>query len=148
MGVLVLALAFNISYMDAWWFDVWPVGFLDNLVDKANEDSDGVQNTAIDPVTSNGSSCWKDSRYTFSNTLCWIRDNLYHYLQYAVYIWLAVATILIIWNSFRLVVSKDNQKEFDSFKTNLINLGIWVILLVAFYFIIDLFVSVVNLLSE
>lgn len=137
--------------VNAWWFENWSVEFLDQVADKANrsEDQDVVQNTLLDSVTSNSycENATIDSRYTFSNTLCWIKNNIDNYLQYAVYIWLTVATILLVWNGLKLVVSKDNQKEFDSFKKNLISIAIWVILLVAFYYIIEIFVSVVNLVA-
>ena len=138
--------------INAWWFDNWSIEFLDQVADKSNrsEDQDVVQNTLLDSVTSKGSYCENatiDSRYTFSNTLCWIKNNMDNYLQYAVYIWLTVATILLVWNGLKLVVSKDNQKEFDNFKKNLISIAVWVILLVAFYYIIEIFVSVVNLVA-
>ena len=147
---LVLLLTLNISCVSAWWFDNWPVWFLNEVYEEANEDvdQDKVQNTRLDIVTSRWNSCGKDSRFTFSNTLCSIKNNLYSYLQYAVYIWLAVATILLIWNGFQLVVSKDNAKQFNEFKKNMISIGIWVILLVAFYYILELFASIVNLFTE
>ena len=132
------------------WFDYnEPIQVLDNVVDNANKSSsDDVQNTKMDKVTSKLNSCWKDSRYTFSNTLCFITNNLHYYLQYVVYIWLALAVIFLIWNGLQLILSKDNEKQFEKFKTNAINIWIWVILIVAFYIIIDIFVSVVNLIAE
>lgn len=132
------------------WFDVnEPIQVLDKVVDDANKNkSEDVQNTKMDKVTSKLNSCWVDGRYTFSNTLCFISNNLYYYLQYVVYIWLAMATIFLIWNGFQLVMSNDKQKQIWVFRTNLKNIWIWVILIVAFYIIIDIFVSVVNLLTE
>lgn len=151
MWILILLIGINPSFVDAWWFDGWPVKFLDEAADKANtdEDLDKVQDTHLDNViTSAWNACGKDSRYTFSNTLCMIKDNLYVYLQYAVYIWLAVATIMLVWNGLRLVVSKDNEAQFKEFRKNMISIGIWVILLICFYIIIEIFVSVVNLVTE
>jgi hypothetical protein len=64
------------------------------------------------------------------------------------YIGLSAATILLIWNGFKLVTSSDREKQMTTFKKNLIYIIIWVVLLVAFYFIIDVFVSFVNLVGE
>lgn len=136
--------------VDAWWFDGDSTTMLlDSVVDKANDPTEEVQNTRLDGiVTSRWNACWQDSRYTFSNTLCIIRDNLYSYLQYAVYIWLAVATILLVRNGFTLVVSKDNEAQFKKVIKNMMNIGIWVLLLLGFYIILEIFVSIVNLIVE
>lgn len=152
MWIVVLSVAFNVSCVNAWWFDnKWPMWVLEELVNEANkdEDQDKVQDTKLgNVITSKWNTCGVNSSYTFSNTLCVIKKNLYSYLQYAVYIWLAVATILLIWNGLQMVVSKDNEAQFKEFQKNAINIVKWVVLLLAFYFIIDLFVSVVNLLTK
>ncbi len=151
MWILVLSIGINVSCVDAWWFDGWPIKFLDEAADKANGawDTDKVQDTILDnTITSAGSACSKDSRYTFSNTLCIIKSNLYTYLQYTIYVGLAVATIMLVRNGLRLVVAKDNEAQFKEFKKNMISIGVWVLLLIGFYIIIEVFVSVVNLLTE
>jgi hypothetical protein len=47
-----------------------------------------------------------------------------------------------------LVVSDDKASQIKTFKKNMMNIGIWVILVVAFYIIIDIFVSIVNLIAD
>ena len=132
-----------------WFDDKDPIQVLDNVVDNANKNpSEEVQNTRMDTVTSRWNSCKIDGRYTLSNTLCYISDRLYFYLQYVVYIALAVATLFLIWNGFQLVVSDDKASQIKTFKKNMMNIGIWVILVVAFYIIIDIFVSIVNLIAD
>lgn len=151
MAVLSVVLFQEKTYASSWRFNDWPTYFLENVVDKANGDTDAVQDTALDSVTSKGQFCDNGpvgSTYTFSNTLCFIKNNLYHYLQYVVYVWLAAATILLIWNWFLLVVSDDNAKQIWEFRKNAKSIGIWVILLIAFYIIIEIFVSIVNLIAE
>lgn len=152
-GLSLSLFAWISSQVDAvwggWFENNDPIQVLDNVVDNANSNpSEDVQDTKMDTVTSMLDSCWVDSRFTFSNTLCYISNQLHYYLQYVVYIALAVATIFLIWNGFQLVVSNDKQKQIWKFKQNLINIGLWVILVIAFYIIIDIFVSVVNLIAK
>lgn len=111
--------------------------------------SDRVQNTELDYVNSN--SCRElgvDSRFTISRTLCYIKENIGDYLQYIMYVGLSAAVIFLIWNGFQLVTASDREKQMSAFKKNLIYIIIWVILLVSFYFIINIFVSFVNLIAE
>ena len=110
-----------------------------------------IQNTDLDVVTSKISECdWiaPDSRFTLTRTLCSIKANIKDYLQYVMYIGLAAATILLIWNWFKIVTASDQWKQIGEFKKNLIYIVIWVVLLIWFYYIIDIFVSVVNLVAE
>lgn len=129
-----------------------PVDILETVKRNANKDkSEQVQKTDLDVVTSNYSACdWiaPDSRFTITRTLCSIKANLKDYLQYVMYIGLVVATILLIWNWFKIVTSEDREKQMTVFKKNLLYIVIWVVLLIWFYYIIDIFVTVVNLISE
>ena len=131
-------------------FEESPVNVLDSFYSQANKNSsDRVQNTELDNV--NSTYCNElsvDRRFSISRTLCNIKMNLGDYLQYFLYVGLTAATILLIWNGFKLVTSSDRDKQMTTFKKNLIYIIIWVVLLVAFYFIIDVFVSVVNLVAE
>jgi hypothetical protein len=105
----------------------------------------------LDVVTSKYSECYwiaPDSRFTITRTLCSIKANIKDYLQYVMYIGLTAATILLIWNWFKIVTASDQGKQIWEFKKNLIYIVIWVLLLIWFYYIIDIFVSVVNLVAE
>jgi hypothetical protein len=47
-----------------------------------------------------------------------------------------------------LVTASDRSKQFGVFKKNMMYIIIWVILLVAFYYILDIYISMVNLVAE
>ena len=132
-------------------FEQSPVSVLNSVKWNANKNkSDQVQNTKLDGISSR-IGCQDiplDTKYTISRTLCNIKWNIKSYLDYLVYIWLTAATILIIWNWFKLVTSEDRWKQIWEFKKNIINIIIWVVLVIGFYYIIDIFVSVVNLIVE
>jgi len=133
-----------------WNFNQTPIRIVDEIKTKAN-DKDAVQKTDLDKVTSKGTACdWiaPDSRFTLTRTLCNIKANIKDYLQYVMYIGLTAATILLIWNWFKIVTASDQWKQIGEFKKNLIYIVIWVVLLIWFYYIIDIFVSVVNLVAE
>jgi len=86
--------------------------------------------------------------YTITLTLCYLKAHINDYLQYVTYFWLTAATIFLIRNWFKIVTSQNREKEIESFKKRFIYLVIWVVLLVSFYIIIDIFVSIVNLVLE
>jgi hypothetical protein len=69
-------------------------------------------------------------------------------MQYAIYFWLTAATIFLIRNGFKIVTSQDREKEINAFKKRFMYVVIGVVLLVSFYIIIDIFVSVVNLVLQ
>lgn len=128
-----------------------PVKFLDNAYNKANKEGKEIQNTDLNQVNSKSDACAdlaKDSRFTFTRTLCYIKNNIKNYLDYVLYIWLTAALILIIRNGFKLVTAQDGSKQMTTFKKNMLYIAIWVILLIWFYYIIEIFVSVVNLIGE
>lgn len=127
-----------------------PVKIVDDIKDKANKNkSDQVQNTDYDNTSSRScSEVSLDDRFTISRTLCNIKDHSKDYLQYIMYVWLTAATILLIWNGFKIVTSSDREKQVATFKKNLTYIIIWVVLLTGFYYIIDIFVSVVNIIAE
>lgn len=128
-----------------------PVGALNTFYTKANNNwNDRVQRTDLDTVTSRActEAINKWSRFTITNTLCYLKSSIWDYLQYVMYIGLAAATILLIWNGFKLVTSTEREKQMTNFRKNLIYIIIWVILLISFYYIIDIFISAINLIAE
>jgi 4-hydroxybenzoate polyprenyltransferase len=124
-----------------------PAKLLDVIYNEANNKyRNSVQNTRYDNVSSRW---WcADTRFTISNTLCSLKSLSKGYLQYFIYIWLVAATFLIIRNWFILVTSPDREKQLTKFKKNIMYIVIWVILLIWFYYIIDFFVSIVNLIAD
>jgi hypothetical protein len=127
-----------------------PVKVLEVVKKNANKSrSDQVQKTKLDNTTSK----WcrdigLDSRFTFTRTLCYIKNNVWSYLQYIMYAWLTAATILLIWNWFKLVTSQDREKEMKAFSKNLIWIAVWITLLLWFYYFIDIYVWIINLFSD
>ncbi len=127
----------------SWWkYGSDPITILDTVVQNANQDYK-IQQTALDSVTDTQGGY--QSQYKVSNTLDRLRNNINPYLQWAVYIWLTIAVILLIYNGF-LMVTNAIHKEWDLTKVwkriQYILLG--VILLTGFYFIIQLAVSLIN----
>lgn len=134
-----------------WNFEKNPVGIVDQVKTEANKKtSNDIQNTDLDRVTSKTDKCdiSVDSRFTLTRTLCYIQANIKDYLQYVMWFGLTAATILLIRNWFKIVTATDREKQISSFKQSLLYITIWVVLLIWFYYIIELFVSVVNVVTE
>jgi hypothetical protein len=137
---------------ETWWnFENGPVKLLEEINYNANKKkSEEVQNTALNHITSKAGceDLWVKSTFTLTKTLCYIKNNSHSYLQYFMYMCLTVATIIIIRNWFLLVTSSERGKQMETFKKNMKNLVIWIILLTCFYFILDVFVSMVNFATK
>jgi len=133
-----------------WDFNKSPVEILATVKKNANaKKSEEVQKTQLDDTTSKWcKDIGTDSRFTFTRTLCYVKNNMWSYLQYIMFIWLTVATILIIRNGFKLVTSSDREKQMTTFKKNLVYIIIWVVLLTWFYYFIDIYVWIINLFSD
>ena len=150
--VALFAFAWMSVYATWWNFNDGTVWILDQVYQDSNKKvSNEVQNTDLDVVTSKFSECeWiaPDSRFSITRTMCSIKANAKNYLQYVMYVWLAAATVFLIWNGFKIVTSSEREKQLGLFKKNLLYIVVWVVLLTWFYYIIDIFVSVVNLIAE
>ena len=87
-------------------------------------------------------------KYRITNTLTYFKNHIHPYIQWILYIGLTAATILLIYNGFLLVTNGANggAGEMSKVKENLMNIGIGVIILTGFYFLIDLIVAVLNFL--
>jgi len=125
-----------------WKYGTEPIRILDRVVQEANQDYK-IQQTALDWATSQQ---WAyQQQYKIANTLDRLRNNINPYLQWAVYIWLSVAVILIIYNGFLMVTNAvHNEWEMAKVKKNIINIVIGVVVLTGFYFIIKVAVSLIN----
>lgn len=150
---IMVSLVLPLFQVQSWNFDQSsPVSIVTDINNEANKKiSNEVQNTDLDGVTSRASWCdWiaPDSRFTLTRTLCSIKMNIKDYLQYVMYFGLILATVFLIRNGFKIVTSQDREKQIWTFKKNLIYIIVWVVLVTWFYYIIDIFVSVVNLIAE
>lgn len=119
-----------------------PIQILDNVVSESNDEYK-IQQTALDGATDKQ---WAyASQYKIANTLDRFRNNINPYLQWAVYIGLSVAVILLIYNGLLMVTNAIHKEgDFAKIQKNMINIVIGVIILTGFYFIIKLTVSLIN----
>ena len=130
------------------WFGFgWtPISILEKVVSDANEDQRN-QHTKVNGVTSTMGGYSGDIRYRITNTLERIKNNIHPYIQWFVYLGLAIATILIIYNGFLMVTNVTHGKgEVTKIKDNIIYLGIGVVILTGFYYFIDIILAIVNYL--
>ncbi|GHW02940.1 hypothetical protein AGMMS50249_7260 [candidate division SR1 bacterium] len=125
-----------------------PTQLLDSIVGKANE-SDRINDTTLDGVTSQDStsSSSGNPQFRITNTLGWISAHLHPYLQRIVFLGLTIATILIIYNGFMMVTNTlHDQGEIKKIQKNFVYIGIGVVILVGFYYLLDFVVAVLNML--
>lgn len=129
------------------WVKRWstPSAVVDSVADLANQSpATKIQDTKLNKINNNptnGQS--RGPRYQISNTLIRLATDtnwITNYIQRAVFIWLVVATILLIWNWFKLVTWNKPNETKDSIKYILI----WVVLLVWFYAVISIVTALIN----
>lgn len=127
-----------------------PIWVLDTVKRNANKDrSDEVQKTKLDYTMSYcNEAIWGWAWFTITKTICNIKMNMRNYLQYVIFAWLTLATIFLIRNGFKLVTSPDRWKQMWVFKKNVTYIIIGVVLLISFYYILDIFVTLVNFVTE
>lgn len=137
---------FSISFAQHW--RRWsrgsdPLQIFENIVDEANEWQYAIQETALDWVSD--LEWWYAREFKVSNTLDYIRKNLDPYMQWAVYVWLVLATVALIYSGFLLVTHwVHKQWDWTKVKTNIMYALLWVLLLSWFYFIIKVMVALIT----
>ena len=89
--------------------------------------------------------CW------WKNKICMavesIRIAISPYINFAVFVVLAIATILIIYNGFNLVIGKWTTAELTETKTKIINIVTWIVIISWFVIIIRMLMSVVVMIT-
>jgi len=130
------------EYNGRWADD--PMQTLSEIVDENNSTRYAVQRTALDWVSD---SEWTYLRaYKISNTLEYFRKNIDPYLQWAVYVWLALATIALIYMWFLMVTNSVTWAgDMSKLKSRIIYVVIWVLLLTGFYAAIKIIIAVFNM---
>lgn len=84
--------------------------------------------------------------FQITNTLDWITKNVQPYLQWMLYIGLVMATILLIWNGFRLVTnSTASGSDMKVVKGNIQNILIGVLIMTGFVVILKIVMAVMNM---
>lgn len=141
--VFLIFCPFAFLYADntsSWAWGRNPEEVLDKVVQDANK-KDGVQETALDEIDGSYGIYWDDRKIT--NTFDSIRENIAPYIDWAVFIGLSIATILIIYNWLMLVTLPVQSDATGKVMTRLKFIIIWVLIITGFYFIIKLVLSLV-----
>ncbi len=129
-------LIFNFSFAQESWGDFWtdPKWILEAVKDEWQSQW-GIQDTELDE--------------TYWDWVTWVLENvrdqgLWPYINWAVFIWLSIAVILIIYNWILLIATSMNDSTIGKVKNRLIYLVLWVVLLTWFYFVIAIITSVLQ----
>ncbi len=145
LSLLIIGLTTNMSNANEGLqinYNNSPEEIVATIVDKANEENK-IQETKLDKINNRGSF----GTYQITNTLEWITKNVQPYIQWILYIGLVGATILLIWNGFRLVTnSATSGGDMKTVKENIKNIMIGVIIMTGFLVIIKLVMAIMNLL--
>jgi Type IV secretion system pilin len=122
-----------------------PSEVLDRVVGDANKVVK-IQDTALDRVTeSQGQFA---SKYKVANTLDSVRQNIAPYLQWFIFIGLAVATILIIITGFQLVTSQSSGEDTKKAQGRIKNIVIGIVIMTGFYLIVKIFMSLLSYILQ
>lgn len=143
IGISLYSASFAENYWRWWSYWTSPMSVFEEVVDKANDWRDPIQETALDGITDLQ---WSYAqKYKITNTLDYIRQQIDPYMQRTAYIWLVFSTIWLIVAWFLMVTWWINKSwDISKQKTRIINALVWVFLLSWFYLILKLFVSVIN----
>ena len=124
-----------------------PREMLDKVVYDANA-IDQYQETAMDGVTSRDESC-VNGWGRITNTLCWVKNHIHPYIQWIVYLGLTLSVILLIYNGFKMVTNvMHGEGDFWKIKTNILYIGLWIIILTGFYYLLDIVMAIINFLFD
>lgn len=127
-----------------WSWGSSPNDILDNIADKANNQYD-LQDSPLERV--NERQWWYPIQYRIANTLDSIRVNLAIYIQWIVFLWLAMATIWLIYIWFLMVTNGvANEWTIEKIKPRIIGIVVGVLLVTWFYAILRLFTAIVTTL--
>ena len=123
-----------------------PIQILDNVAANANYQY-RIQDTQL-----NDASAIKGkfgTAYRITNALDDLRSEINPYLQWMIFIGLSAATMLLVYNGFRLVISgMGDAKELGAVTTNVENILKGVFVLTGFYTIVRLISIIINMISN
>ena len=117
---------------------------LNSIVNKANQQYD-IQDSPLEKV--NQRQWWYPIQYKIVNTLDSIRVNIAIYIQWIVFIGLALATIGLIYIGFLMVTNAvSNEWTIEKIKTRVIGIVVGVLLITGFYAVLRLLTSLITAL--
>jgi len=121
-----------------------PEDILNNVVNRAN-DQYNLQDSPLERV--NERQWWYPVQYRIANTLDSIRVNLAIYIQWIVFLGLAMATIGLIYIWFLMVTNGiSNEWTIEKIKPRIIGIVVWVLLITWFYAVLRLFTAIITTL--
>ncbi len=149
IGCLALISVFAlwmISYADKSWrweFGSTPIQILDTVKDNANSEKGyEIHETALDPAVKNV----PNSEHPILKTLERVSERLHFYLQWIMYVGLALGTILLIFNGFMMVTHAiHNSWDLSTIKKNVTKIVIGLFIMLGFWAIIKLILAVINM---
>lgn len=124
-----------------WNYGDTPTQVLDSIVDDSNDEYN-IQDTPLEAVNE---WWWQfNAEYKIANTLDSIRYNIAKYIQWAVFIGLALAVIGIIITWLLMVTKSVSETEIASIKSRITGIVIGVLLLGGFLALIRLVLSLIT----
>ncbi len=105
------------------------------IIDQVRWGSRSVQDTQLDDVSSG----WDWVSWTLES----VWESIWPYINWAVFIWLSIAVILLIYNWILLMTTSMNDSVIWKVKTRITYLVIWIVLITWFYFVIAIVVSII-----
>ena len=127
-----------------WSWGSTPTDILDNIANKANTQYD-LQDSPLERV--NERQWWYPMQYRIANTLDSIRINIAIYIQWIVFLGLAIATIGLIYIWFLMVTNGvANEWTIEKIKPRIIGIVVGVLLITWFYAILRLFTAIITTL--
>lgn len=136
-SVAILAKDWRGTYWDT------PMEIVNSVVDRSDK-YDQTQNL-IEPNVNN-QAFWADMK--ISNTLDSIRQMIWPYLQWMLYIWLSWWTLLIIRNGFLLTTSFGDEWKKKDIVAKIKNIIIGILIITWFYFIIKLILWFITFITS
>lgn len=127
-----------------WSWGSTPEDILNNVANKANTQYD-LQDSPLERV--NERQWWYPMQYRIANTLDSIRVNIAIYIQWIVFLGLAMATIGLIYIWFLMVTNGvANEGTIEKIKPRIIGIVVGVLLITWFYAILRLFTAIITTL--
>ena len=143
-----ICLVVSLSSVNAVYQGKWsgnPMETLSDMMDDANVWHYKIQDTALNGISDEDREY--PAAFKISNTLTYLKNNIDPYLQWAIYIWLAGATVALIYMWFLLVTNSVTWAgDLSKLKSRIFYVMIGVLVLTGFYALMKLIVAVINMI--
>ena len=143
LSLCLLGLSFFWFALGQWRdsYNAEPKDVLDHVVNRLNEwNNDKIIRSELDKVSEDDGIYWDE--FAIANTLESVRNNIAVYLQWLSFMAMVAATILIIYNGLRLVLSPMQADEAANVKKRMWYIVLGLLVATWFYFLIKVTLSV------